>query len=263
MKFKQIRGCRDLTSKKRADLMTDTAGNKWFCAELPVVDYLQILELQRQLVDARRNEIINRDIVLLLEHPPVFTMGRRGGLVNLKVSRTFLEKLNIAIIQTDRGGNITFHGPGQLVVYPIIDLQAAGMQVSDYVASLEEIMLRVLAGWGIPADSNPANRGIWIGNSKIGSIGIAVRQGVCYHGFALNVNLALNPFGWIHPCGFKDIGVTSMQRELSHNVSINQVRGAIKRTLESYFGVKLISTTLPELKFFINRPSLERPPALV
>jgi len=232
--------------------MTDTAGNKWLCAELPVVDYLQILELQRQLVDARRIEIINRDIVLLLEHPPVFTMGRRGGLVNLKVSRTFLEKLNIAIIQTDRGGNITFHGPGQLVVYPIIDLQAAGMQVSDYVASLEEIMLRVLAGWGIPADSNPANRGIWIGNSKIGSIGIAVRQGVCYHGFALNVNLALNPFGWIHPCGFKDIGVTSMQRELSHNVSINQVRGAIKRHLESYFGVKLISTTLPELKNFIT-----------
>ena len=237
--------------------MTDTVGNQWFCGELPVVDYLQILELQRQLVDARCNEIINRDIVLLLEHPPVFTMGRRGGLANLKVSRTFLEKLNIAIIQTERGGDITFHGPGQLVVYPIIDLQAAGMQVLDYVASLEKIMLRVLAGWGIAADSHPANRGIWIGNSKIGSIGIAVRQGVCYHGFALNVSLALNPFGWIHPCGFKDIGVTSMQRELSHNVSVNQVREAIKHHLESYFGVKLISTTLPELKNFVKNPGPE------
>ena len=252
MKFKEIRGCRDLTSEKRADLMTDTVGNKWFCAELSVVDYRQILDLQRQLADARSNEVIDRDIVLLLEHSPVFTLGRRGGLESLKISRTLLEKSSIPIIQTERGGNITFHGPGQLVVYPIIDLQAAGMQVLDYVASLEEIMIRVLADWGIFADRNPANRGIWIGNSKIGSIGIAVRQGVCYHGFALNVDLALNPFGWIHPCGFKDIGVTSIQRELSESVSVNQVRGAIKRHLESSFGVKLISTTLPELKNFIN-----------
>ena len=223
------------------------AGKMWICAEFPVVEYEEVLDLQRRLVAARNNEIIGSDIVLLLEHSPVFTLGYRGGFDNLKVSRAFLAKQGIAIIQSERGGDITFHGPGQLVVYPIIDLKKSGLEVLNYVAGLEEIMIRVAADWGIMAKRNPANRGVWVGNSKLGSVGISVRKGVCFHGFALNVNIEMEPFDWINPCGLQDCGVTSMIRELSQKVSINQVRKAVKSHIETVFGVSLVMASLSEI----------------
>ena len=223
------------------------AGKMWICAEFPVVEYEEVLDLQRRLVAARNNEIIGSDIILLLEHSPVFTLGYRGGFDNLKVSRTFLAKRGIAIIQSERGGDITFHGPGQVVVYPIIDLKKSGLEVLNYVAGLEEIMIRVAADWGIIAKRNPANRGVWVGNSKLGSVGISVRKGVCFHGFALNVNIEMEPFDWINPCGLQDCGVTSMIRELSQKVSINQVRKAVKSHIETVFGVSLVMASLSEI----------------
>jgi len=240
--------------------MTRYDVKKWFRVELPVVDYRQILDLQRQILDARHNDVIDIDIVFLLEHSPVFTLGRRGGLESLKISKKCLEEVNIPIIQTERGGDITFHGPGQLVVYPIIDLQNAGMPVIDYVGRLEEVMIRVLREWGIPAERNPMNRGIWVGSGKIGSIGIAVRRGVCFHGFALNVNLSLEQFGWINPCGIEDIGITSMQRELSQEVSMNQVRTAVKRHLMTLFDIDLSNISLLELQNLIEKPEPEAIP---
>ena len=223
------------------------AGKMWICVEFPVVEYEEVLDLQRRLVAARNNEIIGSDIILLLEHSPVFTLGYRGGFDNLKVSRAFLAKQGIAIIQSERGGDITFHGPGQLVVYPIIDLKKSGLEVLNYVAGLEEIMIRVAADWGIIAKRNPANRGVWVGNSKLGSVGISVRKGVCFHGFALNVNIEMEPFDWINPCGLQDCGVTSMIRELSQKVSINQVRKAVKSHIETVFGVSLVMASLSEI----------------
>ncbi|MBU0769137.1 MAG: octanoyltransferase, partial [Proteobacteria bacterium] len=124
------------------------------CLEMPLKEYRAALALQRNLVLARQTGIIENDVVLILEHPPVFTLGRRAGIENLKASRAFLERKKIPVIPVERGGDITFHGPGQWVVYPIIDLTNAGMKVLDYVAGLEEIMLRTASDWGIPAKRN-------------------------------------------------------------------------------------------------------------
>lgn len=229
-------------------LMHDHQGKKWLCIELPVTEYREAWQLQSNLVAARKDKIVNDNIILLLEHPPVFTIGRRGGLNNLSVSANFLEKAGIPVVQVERGGNITFHGPGQLVMYPIIDLQVAKLGVVDYVEKLEEVMIRAAADWGIKADRNPINRGVWVGNNKLGSIGIAIRRGICFHGMAFNVNISLKPFGWINPCGLDNMGITSMEREISRKVSMNQVRENIKLHLKSVFGIGLVMTSLQKMK---------------
>ena len=221
---------------------------KWLCIELPATEYKEAWHLQSNLVDAKYNKLLHKNVVLLLEHPPVFTLGRRGGLNNLSVSENFPKKAVIPVIQVERGGNITFHGPGQLVMYPIINLQAAKLSVVHYVENLEDVMIRTAADWGITAVRNSLNRGVWVGNNKLGSIGIAIRRGICFHGMALNVNTSLEPFQWINPCGLRNTGITSMERELSRNVSIKRVRERIKHHLEAVFDVALIMTSLEELK---------------
>lgn len=220
--------------------------------ELPVMEYRAALELQRNLVCARQTGILENDMVLLLEHPSVFTLGQRGGIKNLKVSKTFLERLNIPLVQVERGGDITFHGPGQLVVYPIIDLTKAGLKVLDYVEGLEEIMLRTVSGWGICATRNSANRGIWAAKKKLGSIGISVKRGVSFHGFALNVNLSLKPFKWINPCGLRGVGITSMEKEVSQKISMSQVREVVMHHFESVFGFDLVKIDDNRLNHLVN-----------
>ena len=233
--------------------MHDRLDRTWLCVELPAIGYRESWNLQSRLVAARRDKVIDKDVILLLQHFPVFTIGRRGGLNNLTVSSDFLKKSGIPVIQVERGGNITFHGPGQLVVYPIIDLRAARLAVGDYVENLEEVMIRAAFDWGITAERNPINRGIWVGNNKLGSIGIAIRRGVCFHGMAFNVNLSLKPFGWINACGLQDSGTTSMERELSREVPMNQVHESAKRHLEAAFGVELVMTSLLELEGVLRR----------
>jgi lipoate-protein ligase B len=226
---------------------------RWLCIDLPAMEYREAWDFQGRLVGARKDKVIDTDVILLLEHPPVFTLGRRGGWGNLTVSADFLEKAGIPVIQVERGGNITFHGPGQLVMYTIIDLRVARLAVSDYVENLEEVMIRAAFDWGITAERNPINRGIWVGNNKLGSIGIAIRRGVCFHGMAFNVNLSLKPFGWIKACGLQDSGTTSMERELSREVPMDQVRESAKRHLEAAFGVELVMTSLLELEGVLRR----------
>ncbi len=216
--------------------------------ELPAMEYTRAWDLQSNIVAARKGGVLDKDIVLLLEHPPVFTLGRRGGLKNLTVSEDFLNNAGIPVIHVERGGDITFHGPGQIVMYPIIDIRVARLGVLDFVEHLEEVMIRTASDWGINAERNPVNRGVWVGNNKLGSIGIAIRRGISFHGMAFNVNLSLRPFGWIRPCGLKDIGMTSMEQELSRKVSMAQVREAIKRHVEAVFSVELVMTDLEELK---------------
>jgi len=222
--------------------------SKMLCIETPAIDYQKALELQRKIVAARNSGIINEDIVLLVEHPSVFTLGRRGGLENLTVSKAFLKKRGIQVIQTERGGNITFHGPGQLVGYPIIDLKKAELRVVDYVEALEEVMIRTASEWGIIAGRNPMNRGVWVKNKKLGSIGITVRHGITFHGFAFNVNTSPEPFGWINPCGLEGIEITSMENELSAKIPVHKVRKSIKYNIEAVFGVGLINTSMTELQ---------------
>jgi lipoate-protein ligase B len=224
--------------------------------ELSQMEYRAALDLQRNLVLARQTAVIENDVVLILEHPPVFTLGRRAGTENLKASSAFLERKKIPVIPVERGGDITFHGPGQLVVYPIIDLIEAGLKVLDYVEGLEEIMLRTASDWDISAKRNSVNRGVWIGNKKLGSLGISVKRGVTFHGFALNVNLSLKPFKWIHPCGLTDVGVTSMARELSQNISMNPVREAVMHHLETVFGFNLVRIDVNDVNHLLPKLNL-------
>jgi len=223
------------------------------CIDIPVMGYRQAWDLQGRLVTARRDKTIDTNVVLLLEHPSVFTLGSRGGLNNLTVSESFLKKAGVPMIQVERGGDITFHGPGQLVVYPIIDLRGARLAVVDYIENLEEVMIRTVADWGIKAIRHSMNRGVWVGNNKLGSVGIAIRRGIAFHGMALNVNLSLKPFGWINPCGLQDARMTSMERELCRKVPMNQVRRSVKEHLEAVFSVELVMTGLRELQGRLER----------
>jgi len=217
---------------------------KCLCVDLPRIDYQDAWTLQTDLVAARWERRLDTDVILLLEHPPVFTLGRRGGMGNLTVSEDMLQERGIPVIQVERGGDITFHGPGQLVIYPIIDLNAARLGVADYVEMLEEAVIRVAADWGITAGRDPRNRGVWVSNSKLASIGIAVRRGISFHGVALNVSLALEPFGWINPCGLQGIGITSMEKKLGQSVSMEDVRQNVKHHLEDIFEVEIVMTDI-------------------
>jgi lipoate-protein ligase B len=219
----------------------------WLFADLGLVDYRQAWQLQADLVAARRDGRIDANIILTLEHPSVFTLGRRGGLEYLLVSQECLKQSGIPVVQVERGGFITYHGPGQLVLYPIIDLQSERFKVVDLVAALEEIMIRTAADWGVAAERNPANRGVWVGTRKLGSIGIAVRRGISFHGMALNVNLDLTPFSWIQPCGLWGVAMTSMHQESSRSIPMQEVRRRVRSHVESVFEARLTDASLEDL----------------
>jgi len=199
------------------------------------MDYPEALELQLAIVRARIEKKLSRDVILLVEHPPVFTLGRRGGSDNLTVSDAFLKNSGIQVIQVERGGDITYHGPGQMVVYPIIDLDRQRLGITELVFMLEEIMIRVSESVGVHANRNARNRGIWVGNKKLGSIGLAVRKGISFHGMALNVKPSMTPFEWIHPCGLTNISMTSLERELPEKPSMHAVRKLIKQYIGDVF----------------------------
>jgi lipoate-protein ligase B len=224
--------------------------------ELPVTAYERVWRLQARLVSARRDGILPRDVILLTEHQPVFTLGRMGGMDNLKVPTAYLEGAGIPLFQVERGGNITYHGPGQLVLYPIVDLLGVGLKVVDYVWKLEEVAIRTAAAWGIKAERSAVDRGVWVGACKLASVGIAVRRGISFHGIALNVSLSLEPFRWIHPCGLHGVEVTSMVRELSRQVSTAEVRPTIKGEIEAVFGVELLSQDLSGLEALLPAEEL-------
>ena len=181
--------------------------------DLGRMDYQQTFDLQERIVSKKIGKTMDRDTVLVVEHPAVFTLGKNGGRENLVVSEAFLRSKNIPIVQTGRGGNITFHGPGQLVVYPIVDLKRAKVGVADFVHRLEEIMLGTARQFNVPAERSGQNHGIWVNSSKLGSVGLSIRKHVSFHGIALNVNLDLTPFSWINPCGMSGIAMTSIEQE--------------------------------------------------
>jgi lipoate-protein ligase B len=219
----------------------------WRVFEPGLLDYSEALRLQHRLVAARKSGVLTTDLLILLEHPPVFTLGRRGGRENLIVPADFLANAGIQVIQAERGGNITYHGPGQLVAYLVLDLEAAKMGVKDFVHFLEEVMIRTAAEWGVAVERNPVNRGVWVGNSKMGSIGIAIRRGITYHGLAFNVDVSLEPFGWINPCGLPDVGVTSLKLASGRTLDMPSVRRVFKSHIQTIFGTELVALEQDEI----------------
>ncbi|MFH2063628.1 MAG: lipoyl(octanoyl) transferase LipB [Pseudomonadota bacterium] len=227
--------------------MTSTAV-PWYFVTLPIMDYGKVRDIQHQVVSGKTAGTIDTDVVIWVEHDPVFTLGRHGGEENLIVSREFLLLRNIPVVPSERGGNITYHGPGQLVTYPIVDLQKAGLRVPEYVHLLEQVMIQTAMDFSVQADRSPINPGVYTGNGKLGSVGIAVRHGIAFHGVALNVNTSLAPFQWIHPCGLKGMAATSLEKETGFSIPMEQVREAAQRHFCRLFGVEPIRIELTELE---------------
>jgi lipoyl(octanoyl) transferase len=198
--------------------------------------YQDALDLQRQLVEDRKAGRIG-DQLLLLEHPPVITLGVRTRQDRSHVLETpeSLAARGIAVFETGRGGDVTYHGPGQLVGYPIVDLKPDRCDVHRYVRDLEEVLIRSVATFGIDAGRIAGLTGIWVGSEKLAAIGVRISRWVTSHGFALNVNTNLDHFRLIVPCGIADKGVTSMERLLCREVAMAEVEDAVIRQFALVF----------------------------
>lgn len=194
------------------------------------VPYEEARAAQRQLEAARQEEAV-ADVLMLLEHPPVYTRGRRSGPEELPMGAEWYEMQGIEVRDTDRGGRVTYHGPGQLVAYPIVSLRPYGDDVHEYVRGLERVAIASLAEFGVSAGTIEGLTGIWVERTKIGSIGVHVSRGVTTHGLAINVNNDLQPFEWIVPCGIEGCRVTSLSRELG----VEQDLDAFADTLVAHF----------------------------
>jgi lipoyl(octanoyl) transferase len=197
---------------------------------LGVVGYEEALALQRRLVEERRADAIP-DLLLLLQHPPVITLGVKGdgGRANIVTTNERLLELGIAVHETGRGGDVTYHGPGQIVGYPILDLRPDRCDVHRYVRDLEDVMIRVCADYGLTAGRIKGLTGAWIGADKIGAIGVRLSRWITSHGFAFNVNTNLDHFTLIVPCGISDRGVTTLARETGRELSLSDVEDVMVR----------------------------------
>lgn len=219
--------------------------------QLATQDYATALKLQQKLVSLRKANQIG-DVLLLLEHPPVITLGRNAQSSNILATPELLAQRGVEVVECDRGGDVTFHGPGQLVGYPIFDLRAFAdaedhrrtLGAIEFVRKMEEAIIRTCADLRIPATRIPKLTGVWTAGSaepaKIAAIGIHISRGVTSHGFALNVNVDLANFGLIIPCGLVATPVTSMERELGSAVPLDRVAESITRNFGRVFSRQIL-----------------------
>ena len=200
------------------------------------VDYDEALALQREMVEERRANRVP-DLLLLLEHPPVITLGVRSEVSRANVVATDerLAELGVAIHETGRGGDVTYHGPGQIVGYPILDLRPDRCDVHKYVRDLEDVMMRTCADYGVSAGRIAGLTGTWVGAEKIGAIGIRISRWITSHGFAFNVRTDLDHFKLIVPCGISDRGVTSLEKVTGRSQQMREVEDAIVRRFAEVF----------------------------
>lgn len=205
--------------------------------DLGILPYEEAFELQKKIT-RRRIEGEIGDHLLLLEHPPVITVGRNAHLENILADSQFLEKEGISVLQTDRGGDVTYHGPGQLVGYPILNLKKVRPDVQWYVSKLENSIIETLRNFSIQATRLKGMRGVWIEGYKIASIGVRISKWVTHHGFALNVNTNLSHFELIRPCGLVGVKMTSMEKILEEKVQMDEVKKVYAEVFSSIFQVQ-------------------------
>jgi lipoate-protein ligase B len=210
---------------------------------LGLIPYREALALQRRLAEARAADDA-ADTLLLLEHPPVLTLGRRGSWDDILASPERLSELGIEVVEVNRGGLVTYHGPGQLVGYPICNLRKLAGDAPKYVRGLEEVIMRALAEQGIQGFRDPAARGVWTDGGKIAAIGVAVSRGITMHGFAVNLQPDLSHFRLINPCGLGDRGVTSAERLLGRPVDLVD----FGRSIAFHFGRVFQPTVQPKVQ---------------
>jgi lipoate-protein ligase B len=206
--------------------------------------YAEALELQRHVARERITGALPQDVLLLVEHPPVVTLGRASKEKNLIATPAFLESKGVELFEVERGGDVTFHGLGQLVGYPIIDLKRHRQDLHWYLRKIEEALINALADYDIPAERNPSFTGVWTRGKKIASIGVHARDWVTWHGFALNVSTDLSYFDLIVPCGISGVVMTSIARELGlENVSVQDVRDRVSAKFAEAFDLTVVVTS--------------------
>lgn len=218
-----------------------------YLLNLGLVAYDEGLELQHRIVAARKRNQLD-DVLVLLEHPPVITLGRQADETNIIASPEFLDELGIQVRRVERGGDVTYHGPGQLMGYPILNLRNYRKDVGWYIRSLQEALVAALADFGIDAEACTGRKtGVWVRNDKIVAIGARIEEWVSYHGFALYVDPVMSHFDLIVPCGLREHGIIGMRQILGEPVDMGAVRQAVATHFATVFGVNLESVTLAEL----------------
>lgn len=212
--------------------------------DLGIVEYGNAYEMQLQYfnktIEDKQNKLQTNNIVLFVEHPHVYTLGKSGNFANLIIPEAFLKKINATFYRTDRGGDITYHGYGQIVIYPIFNLENFGILIKRYIHSIEEVIIRTLKEYGIEAERIESASGVWLTKNrqkaeKICALGVRVSRGVTMHGLAFNINTDLKYFEYINPCGFTDKGVTSLQRELGREIDTNEVKQKLSKHFVEVF----------------------------
>jgi lipoyl(octanoyl) transferase len=203
-----------------------------------LVAYNEALQLQKETVALRRASTIP-DTLLLLEHPPVITLGRNAKKENLLLSMEQLKAHGVQVFETDRGGDVTYHGPGQIVGYPILDLTQHRRDLSWYMRSLEEVFIRVAQDFGINAGRSPGAPGVWVRNDKLVAMGVHVARWITSHGFAFNVNTDLSHYQWIVPCGLPGKGVTSLEKLLGRTVDMELAVERVIARFGEVFGLEM------------------------
>lgn len=207
------------------------------------MSYAETLELQRQIARDRIAGSVPQDVLLLVEHPPVVTLGRASKENDLVASREFLASKGVELFEVERGGDVTFHGPGQLVGYPIVDLKRHRLDLHWYLRRIEEALINALLDYGIAGERNPKYTGVWTKGKKIASIGVHARDWVTWHGFALNVTTDLSFFDLIVPCGIDGVVMTSIARELGlESVSAQDVRERVAAKFAEAFDLLAVVT---------------------
>jgi lipoyl(octanoyl) transferase len=204
------------------------------------VDYAAGLEIQRERVAARKARSIP-DTLLLLEHPHVYTLGRNARAENVLVSPERLAALGAQVFETDRGGDVTYHGPGQLVGYAILDLTQHRRDLAWFMRSLEQVLIDTAADFGVRAERLRGCTGVWVGNAKLAAMGVHVSRWVTSHGFAFNVSPDLGYFEHIVPCGIRDKQVTSLEKLLSRRVEMDAVAGRVAEHFGKVFGLEMVA----------------------
>ncbi len=222
-------------------------------SDLGIRDYRKVWEMQQRVLEEVKQRKMQGKAVpgylFFVEHPPVYTLGKSGKEANMLMDALQLRARCAEFIKVDRGGDITFHGPGQLVVYPVVDLESFGMGVKEYVWALEEVVIGTLGKYGLSGSRVDGATGVWLGTGtlderKICAIGVKCSRYVTMHGFALNVNIDLSYFDAIHPCGFVDKGVTSLQKELKRAVDMEEVKAEVLRQFQTVMDMKINTNTI-------------------
>jgi len=218
-----------------------------YLLNLGLVPYDEGLELQHRIVEARKAGQLD-DVLILLEHPPVITLGRQADETNIVAAPAFLDELGVQVRRVERGGDVTYHGPGQLMGYPILNLRNHRKDVGWYIRSLQEVLVSALADFGIDAEGRTGvDTGVWVGNDKIVAIGARIEEWISYHGFALYVDPIMSHFDLIVPCGLRDKGIIAMRQLLGESVDMEAVRRAVAAQFAIVFDVDLEPVTVAEL----------------